>query len=649
MKADVMRILLIILALIMSASLYAPVTPAQEQPRAARALELFEQGNAAISRGDFNSAISLIEEALKTEPSWAELHLKLGVAFLFKFIQSRDAAFDGRAVASLTRAAELNPKLAAPHYYLGVHFSAKKDNEKAISHFEKAIGADPSDTASYASKWEAQLKRPDFEREISAIRVEAESLVKRSLTDKQLRASALLAAAKGYNLIGDDEARDKVEAVFEAEFAERPESAQILFRRAVSEKNRERQGDLLETLFARHPVTRQWPLYSMAFRARAVQENVSGEKLLTLGQAWVASAGNDHYQKITSMASVTAVLAEKKVLLAEAEALADDALRSVAAISPESVLGAGAGKEDKERFINFLKELALRSKGFILLKQGKLAEAARELDAALQPVIKEVEKNGFITWKDMDLREVGVRPRVLWLAELYEAQGDLDRAAKYLLAAYTDDEVTNKYIHDRTLAVFKKLGRGADRASAALSEAERRFKALTAPSVSRKGEEKKLVLANKVNKPAPDFFVTTLDKKVIKLADLKGKVVVLNFWATWCGPCVVEMPHFQTTARKYSANAKVVFIAVSMDNNRAQVVPFLKRIGYTELVAYDDVAANNYGIASIPTTVIIDREGFIQYRDVGFGGAGEAYVERLTWRIDELLREKADSSGPGIH
>lgn len=643
-----MRSLIIILTLITSANIYTPITFAQEQPRAARAQELFEQGNAAISRGDFDSALSLIEEALKIEPSWAELHLKLGVACLFKFVQSRDVAYDGKAVAALTRAAELNPKLAAPHYYLGVHYSAKKDNDKAISHFEKAIAADPSDTPSYTSKWESQLRRQDFEREIPAIRVEVESLVKRSSTDKQLRANALLAAAKGYTLIGDDEARDKVEAVFEAEFPERPESGQILFRRAVSEKSKERQADLLETLFARHPATRQWPLYSMAFRARAVQENVTGEKLLTLGRAWVASAGNDHYQKISSIASVVAVLAEKKLLLNEAEALADDALKSVAAIPPESVLGQSAGKEEKERFINFLKELAQRSKGFVLLKQGKPVEAARELDVALQAVIKEVEKNGFITWKDMDLREVGVRPRVLWLAELYEAQGDMDRAAKYLLAAYADDEVTNKYIRERTLEVFKKLGRGADRAAAALSEAESRYKASTAPSSSRKDEERKLLLARKVNKPAPDFFVTTLDKKVIKLADIKGKVIVLNFWATWCGPCVVEMPHFQTTARKYNGNTNVVFIAVSMDNNRAQVVPFLKRIGYTELVAYDDVAANNYGIASIPTTVIIDREGFIQYRDVGFGGAGEAYVERLIWRIDELLKEKSDSAVPGI-
>ena len=643
-----MRRVFIILLLIISSGTWLPATFAQEQARAPRAQELFEQAKAALAVGNFDSAISVIDEAIKIEPSWAELHLKLGVAFLFKFVQTRDAAFDGKAIATLTRAAELNPKLAAAYHYLGIHYSAKKDYDKAIRHYEKAIGADPTEAASYSAKWEAQLKKPDFERELSAIRAEAESLAARSFADKKLRASALLAAAKGFTLIGEDEGRDKVEAIFEAEFPEQIESSQILFRRAVSEKNKERQADLLESMFARHPATRQWPVYSMAFRARALQQNVSGERLLTLGRAWVNSAGNDYYQKISAMATVVAVLAERKMFLSEAEALADDAVKSVAALSPDAVSGAGAGLEEKHRYINFLKELAHRSKGFVLLKKGRLDEAAGEFNSALQPVIKEVEKNGFIMWKDMDLREVGVRPRVLWLAELYEAQGELDRAAKYLLAGFGDDELANKYIRDRIPEIYKKLGRGADRAAAALSEAERRYKDLTTPSSSGKDEERKSLLARRENQPAPDFEVTTLDKRVMRFSELKGKVVVLNFWATWCGPCVVEMPHFQTTARKYKDNTKVIFIAISLDAHRALVGPFLKRIGYTDLVAFDGNAATSYKIASIPTTLIIDRGGMVQYRDVGFGGAGETYIERLSWRIDELLKERGEQASPGI-
>jgi thiol-disulfide isomerase/thioredoxin len=642
-----MRKWFIIPALIMLASVCQCIAFAQEQPRTARAQGLFEQANNALAKGDFDAAISAIEEALKVEPDWAELHLKLGIACLFKFVRTRDAAFEARARASLTRASELNPKLAAPYQYLGIHYSAKREYEQAVRYYEKAISADPSDTSFYTAKWDAQLRKPDFEREIPLIRGEIESLVARTLNEKKLRPNALLAAAKGYSLIGDDEGRYKMEKFFEAEFPEREELLQILFPRAVSEKNKERQADLLEDLFARFPATRQWPFYSMAFRARAVQQNVSGEKLLGLGRAWVDSSGQDHYQKISSLATVIAVLAERKTNLEQADALADEAVKIVDTLAEDSVLGPGAGKEDKDRYINFLKELAHRSKGFVLLRKGKTDEAARELNSSLQPVIKEVEKNGFILWKDMDLREIGVRPRVLWLAEMYEAQGDLERAAKYLLAGFGDDELANKYIRERSLAVFKKLGRSNEAASTALSEAERRYQAMTIPTANRKDEEKKSLLANRINLPAPDFQVTALDKRVIRLSELKGKVVVLNFWATWCGPCVVEMPHFQRTARKYTGNPKVVFIAISIDENRALVGPFLKRIGYTDLVAYDGGAARSYQIASIPTTLIIDRDTVIQYRDVGFGGAGETYIERLSWRIDELLKEKADAATPG--
>ncbi len=642
-----MRRFFFILVLIITTGVWGDGAFAQEKPRAARAQELFKQADEAQAKGDFDATIAAIEEALKVEPEWAELHLKLGIAFLFKFLRTRDAAFEAKARASLTRAIELNPKLAAPYYYLAAHHSARREYDQAVRFYEKAIAADPSDISYFTGKWEAQLRRPDFEQEIPRIRVEIESLVARSPKDKETRVNLLVAAAKGYSLVGDDEGRGKTESLIVAEFPERGEAMQILFHRAVTEKNKERQADILEDLFARFPATRQWQFFSMAFRARALQQNISGEKLLGLGRSWVESSGQDNYQRVSSMATVIAVLAERNTNLEQAGALADEAVKIADAISADSVMGPGAAQEDKERYLNFLKELAHRSKGFVLLKRGKTDEAARELNSALQPVIKEVEKNGFILWKDMDLREVGVRPRVLWLAELYEAQGDFERAAKYLLAGFGDDDLANKYIQERGLAVFKKLGRSNEAAIAALSEAQRRYRAMSTPTASGKDEERKSLIANRVNQPAPDFQVTTLDKKVIRLGELKGKVVVLNFWATWCGPCVVEMPHFQKAARKYTSNPKVIFIAISLDDNRALVRPFLKRIGYTDLVAYDGGAARNYQIASIPTTVIIDRDSVIQYRDIGFGGAGETYVERLSWRIDELLKEKANAASPG--
>src|SRR4029450_14010910 len=134
---------------------------------------------------------------------------------------------------------------------------------QAVSYYEKAIGADPSDTSYYVGKWEAQLRKPDFEQEIPRIRVEIESRIAGNAKEKERRVNELVAAAKGYSLIGDDEDREKTEAMIVAEFPERGEAMQILFHRAVTGKKKERQADILEDLFARFPATRQWQFFSM--------------------------------------------------------------------------------------------------------------------------------------------------------------------------------------------------------------------------------------------------------------------------------------------------------------------------------------------------------------------------------------------------
>jgi hypothetical protein len=82
----------------------------------------------------------------------------------------------------------------------------------------------------------------------------------------------------------------------------------------------------------------------------------------------------------------------------------------------------------------------------------------------------------------------------------------------------------------------------------------------------------------------------------------------------------------------------VVFLAVSVDENRALVRPFVQRNNYRLSFGYDTDALKSFGVGSVPVVFMIDRDGMIQYRDVGYGGAAERFIERLTWRIDELLK-----------
>src|SRR6185369_16860892 len=104
---------------------------------------------------------------------------------------------------------------------------------------------------------------------------------------------------------------------------------------------------------------------------------------------------------------------------------------------------------------------------------------------------------------------------VLWLAELFEAQSDYQRAAKYLLAGASDDERGNRLIQSRLPAVYAKLGRSEREAAASFNQAVQRYRALTTPTLAMRDEEKRRLLQLRTEMPAPDFRAMRFDKQEI--------------------------------------------------------------------------------------------------------------------------------------
>jgi cytochrome c biogenesis protein CcmG/thiol:disulfide interchange protein DsbE len=120
-------------------------------------------------------------------------------------------------------------------------------------------------------------------------------------------------------------------------------------------------------------------------------------------------------------------------------------------------------------------------------------------------------------------------------------------------------------------------------------------------------------------KPAPEFTLKDGEGNDVSLADFRGKVVLLNFWATWCGPCKIEMPWFVEFQRKYKDQGFSV-VAVSLDEEGWEVVrPFAEdmKLNFPVLLGDDELAERFGGVQALPTTFIIDKQGRIYNTHMG--------------------------------
>jgi len=135
--------------------------------------------------------------------------------------------------------------------------------------------------------------------------------------------------------------------------------------------------------------------------------------------------------------------------------------------------------------------------------------------------------------------------------------------------------------------------------------------------------------------PATDFILESLDGEEIALSALKGKVVVLDFWATWCGPCRKEIPHLVNLYNKYKERGLII-LGIGLDD-KDQLVQFHNEnnISYPILIGTKEVA-RNFEVQAIPRTLFIDKKGKIRHIQVGFSSELADSFEVL---IDSLLKE----------
>ncbi|MGD0761544.1 MAG: TlpA disulfide reductase family protein [Candidatus Sulfotelmatobacter sp.] len=141
---------------------------------------------------------------------------------------------------------------------------------------------------------------------------------------------------------------------------------------------------------------------------------------------------------------------------------------------------------------------------------------------------------------------------------------------------------------------------------------------------------------------APDFTLESLDGKSVRLSDLRGKAVLLNFWATWCTPCKIEMPWFVEMQRQYGAQGLQI-VGVAMDDaSKEDIAKFAKDMGvnYPILIGKEAVGDEYGGVPALPETFFIGRDGKIVDKIMGLRGKGD---------IEEDIKRTLDTGQDAQH
>lgn len=157
----------------------------------------------------------------------------------------------------------------------------------------------------------------------------------------------------------------------------------------------------------------------------------------------------------------------------------------------------------------------------------------------------------------------------------------------------------------------------------------------TAFALAARRAELRALDPNSQIKDPMQFTLSGLDGDKLQLSSLLGKVVVIDFWATWCVPCRQQHPLYEQVKAKFKDSADVVFLAVDTDEDHSVVKPFLDQIKWNQKVYFEDGLQSLLQVSSIPTTIILNKKGDVFTRMVGY--LPDRFVDMLTDRVNEAL------------
>ncbi|HEY3836777.1 MAG TPA: TlpA disulfide reductase family protein [Bryobacteraceae bacterium] len=228
----------------------------------------------------------------------------------------------------------------------------------------------------------------------------------------------------------------------------------------------------------------------------------------------------------------------------------------------------------------------------------------------------------------------GAREWGRWLAANGKTLEAVERYADAFTMEDPDSNEADRASDRQKLAdLYRKLHKSEKGLGDLVLQAYDRTYALTSARMARIRQND----PNAQAKAVLDFTLPAVKGEPLKMQSLKGKTVVLDFWATWCQPCRIQRPMYEEVERSFSSNPNVVFLSVNADEDQSKVAPFVASQKWTQPVYFDAGLGAMLKVGSIPTTIVLNREGQIVSRMTGF--IPDRFIDMLTSRIKESLSE----------
>ena len=519
-----------------------------------------------------------------------------------------------------------NKPVAGAYYYRGLLYSQgvlngfkkKQDLDKAISNFEAEINNYPNNRWRSDSRiWQISLRRNPSDE----TRNKVKTALLKAYEDNKNNEEALINIAQGLEIVGEQE---KAEQIANEQATKNPRGE---FAKAIDYNNLRLAQDATQRVVIFEKIVNTYDLkkYDKA----------------TLYLNIVA-----HYANIKDWEKAENILIESNMndgiaycvfasRMLRDESMKDKAIeyvkKSIEMLSnpPDDLRRPSMSRKEWEETNNlYLYDAkAMLASGYI--ESGKYDEAEKILNEGLSVIM-----NGKIIYQGGDnVTQSLATYYAEKLVECYVKANKYDEALSFVKEFIPKFGITDN-IAENYKNVYVKIN-GSD------SGFEKELNSLKDVA---KGSAKTQLLKELVNKPAPLFELKDFDGQIVKLTDLKGKIVVVDFWATWCGPCLSSFPALQQVYEKYKSNPNIVILALNTwertqgAEKEKAVKKFIETNKYTFKVLFDEEnVVAQYGVTGIPTKFIIDQDGMIQFKSVGFIGE-DKMKEELDMQFDILLK-----------